>query len=445
MTAELGGARRLDSWKAIAGYLNRDERTVRRWERELGLPVRRVPGGQGRSVFAYVNEVEEWLRGRSLEPDADSPAHTLPNVTSAAEGLAAIRPARSRRSYWLPLIGTAVVVLVATIAWTYGRRGPGVPARVRTTTTGVTAFDRQGSVQWMYPFSPEYGWAIAAIDASEPSRIFSGEHPGVYVATSFRARRSNEQAESGSIIEFSPGGKVQRTFSPDDTVSIGGTTYRPPWAITSFAIDESSGRRLIAVAAHHYVWNPGIVTILNDRFERAGTFVNDGWIEGVRWLAPNRLLVAGFSNAHDGGMAALLDPTAPGGINGQGPEAPGSPRFCTSCAAGAALKMVILPRSELNRLTRSPFNRVHVQVLGDRIFLRSIEVPATDPLPAADAIYEFTPNLDLVSAVFSDEYLSQRRTIRAAAGPSAARSAEVKPPSIQKWEPATGWTTIRVP
>ena len=33
-------ADRLDSWKEIAAYLKRDERTVRRWEAE-GLPVRR--------------------------------------------------------------------------------------------------------------------------------------------------------------------------------------------------------------------------------------------------------------------------------------------------------------------------------------------------------------------------------------------------------------------
>src|SRR6185369_14421259 len=67
MTEPNSASRRLDSWKSIASYLNRDERTVRRWERELGLPIRRVPGGQGRSVFAYVAEVDEWLRGRELE------------------------------------------------------------------------------------------------------------------------------------------------------------------------------------------------------------------------------------------------------------------------------------------------------------------------------------------------------------------------------------------
>ncbi|HVZ23327.1 MAG TPA: hypothetical protein VG871_19780, partial [Vicinamibacterales bacterium] len=53
---------RLDSWKAIADYLRRDVATVRRWEKSLGLPVRRVPGGPGHSVFAFTAEVDAWLQ-----------------------------------------------------------------------------------------------------------------------------------------------------------------------------------------------------------------------------------------------------------------------------------------------------------------------------------------------------------------------------------------------
>ncbi len=32
---------RLESWKEIAAYLGRDARTVRRWEKNEGLPVQR--------------------------------------------------------------------------------------------------------------------------------------------------------------------------------------------------------------------------------------------------------------------------------------------------------------------------------------------------------------------------------------------------------------------
>ena len=53
--------RRLDSWKEIAAFFGRDERTVRRWEKESALPVHRVPGGAKGRVFAYEGELDQWL------------------------------------------------------------------------------------------------------------------------------------------------------------------------------------------------------------------------------------------------------------------------------------------------------------------------------------------------------------------------------------------------
>jgi hypothetical protein len=51
---------RLDAWHALAVYLQRDVATARRWEAR-GLPVRSVPGGRGRSVFAYTADIDAWL------------------------------------------------------------------------------------------------------------------------------------------------------------------------------------------------------------------------------------------------------------------------------------------------------------------------------------------------------------------------------------------------
>src|SRR5450755_3306102 len=62
---------RLDSWKEIAAFFDRDERTVRRWEKERALPVHRVPGGGRGGVFAYADELREWLKGRGKELDPE--------------------------------------------------------------------------------------------------------------------------------------------------------------------------------------------------------------------------------------------------------------------------------------------------------------------------------------------------------------------------------------
>ena len=51
---------RLDSWKEIAAYLKRGVRTVRRWERDEGLPVHRHVHRVLGSVYAYKSEIDEW-------------------------------------------------------------------------------------------------------------------------------------------------------------------------------------------------------------------------------------------------------------------------------------------------------------------------------------------------------------------------------------------------
>lgn len=58
-------ARRLESWKRIAQYLNRDVRTVQRWETAEGLPVHRLQHHKQGSVFAFVDELDDWLEARA--------------------------------------------------------------------------------------------------------------------------------------------------------------------------------------------------------------------------------------------------------------------------------------------------------------------------------------------------------------------------------------------
>src|SRR5437879_7621606 len=61
---EVVPAERLESWKEIAGYLNRSGRTVRRWEEKEGLPVHRLQHDKRGSVYAYRNEVDAGRESR---------------------------------------------------------------------------------------------------------------------------------------------------------------------------------------------------------------------------------------------------------------------------------------------------------------------------------------------------------------------------------------------
>jgi hypothetical protein len=79
---------RLDSWKEIAAFFGRDERTVRRWEKERGLPAHRVPGGARGGVFAYTAELREWLKGpgSELEASESGPSWAVSKRSAADHG-----------------------------------------------------------------------------------------------------------------------------------------------------------------------------------------------------------------------------------------------------------------------------------------------------------------------------------------------------------------------
>jgi hypothetical protein len=59
----------LDSWKEIAAYLNRNVRTVQRWEKREGLPIHRHVHEKASSVSACKKEIDAWQKQRSRASD----------------------------------------------------------------------------------------------------------------------------------------------------------------------------------------------------------------------------------------------------------------------------------------------------------------------------------------------------------------------------------------
>jgi hypothetical protein len=78
----------LESWKQIAAYLNRSERTVRRWEADEGLPVHRHGHHKQDTVFAHSDEIDRWVRQRTRK--AASGVAAVSESESSAE--AAVLP-----------------------------------------------------------------------------------------------------------------------------------------------------------------------------------------------------------------------------------------------------------------------------------------------------------------------------------------------------------------
>ena len=123
--------RRLDSWKEIAAFFDRDERTVKRWEKERSLPVHRLPGGSRGRVFAFSDELYAWMRS------PESAAESVSEIANGADQTLAVAPTRtngvtvpaaarsdaetspSSRTGWL-LAGAVVLLLAVGAAALFG-------------------------------------------------------------------------------------------------------------------------------------------------------------------------------------------------------------------------------------------------------------------------------------------------------------------------------------
>lgn len=159
--------KRLESWKEIAGYLGRDVRTVQRWERAKGLPVRRLPGGEVARVWALRSELDAWWASRGI--------HILTEPGAA--------PAAGReppRTKWV-IAGMALAVagLAALVFWRAAPRENASPLRVRPITSYVgevlypsfSPDGRQVVFTWNGPTRDNYDLYVRLLGGGEPARL----------------------------------------------------------------------------------------------------------------------------------------------------------------------------------------------------------------------------------------------------------------------------------
>ncbi|MBZ5625479.1 MAG: hypothetical protein LAQ69_43305 [Acidobacteriia bacterium] len=169
---------RLDSWKEIAQYLNRDIRTVQRWEEACGLPVHRRPSGRlkGGPVYAYRLDLDAWLR--------QTPSPVLEKATISAEAGVALRRKRLW-AFWVPVAVFTLVAVGATV-WRFARpKATAPPLRVVRLTSypGLArqpAFSPDGkqiAFSWNGENQDNFDVYVKFLDDGAPLRLTS--HPGL--------------------------------------------------------------------------------------------------------------------------------------------------------------------------------------------------------------------------------------------------------------------------
>ena len=164
-----GANRRLNSWKEIASFFGRDERTVKRWEKQRGLPVHRVPGGEKGGVFVFTDELSDWLETRG-EPSVAGDQNVVEEIPGAGSGNSQVTPSEAtlnpdvtaappHRATVARIVGGVVLVLfLASLTYklqtrngttSAGKLDPGAAdSRGRAANRDAEEFYLQGRYYW---------------------------------------------------------------------------------------------------------------------------------------------------------------------------------------------------------------------------------------------------------------------------------------------------------
>ena len=155
-----GDSDRLMGWKAIGSFVGRDVRTARRWEAERGMPVHRVPGSGGASVWADSAALRVWLAG-----DAQAPSVSLADAP----------PTRRPLTRWMLVAAMLAIAAAALIGWNvradWAGHMPGQSAPFGTDKAANAAFQAAS-------YAMNTRSVVGLTDAARQFDQLSRAHPG---------------------------------------------------------------------------------------------------------------------------------------------------------------------------------------------------------------------------------------------------------------------------
>ena len=208
---------RLDSWKEIAAFLNRDIRTAQRWEKFEGLPIHRHRHDERGTAYAYSREIERWLEARTIR------SRTAEAGAAPLEGNRTIATSPRKRPSAI-LIGGIVMVAIGSAAFARWWH-PAADAKLTTLSVVFPADERFPDWGPEIALSPD-GQTIAYRGWGGPIKLRRLDQLDARALTGAGALTPFFSAD-GTSVGFSQRGKLSRV------AAAGGK----PVEITSFDID----------------------------------------------------------------------------------------------------------------------------------------------------------------------------------------------------------------
>jgi len=422
----------LNGWKEIAAYLGRSVRTVQRWEKDFGLPVRRFGLSKPESVFGIRLEIDAWL--------LTSQAASAKRVTGATETSAIPdeppkplvgEPVRDEqplilrgRLARLLLAALAAIALVA-IAWAawaslqLARHRAQQPAQPPTTAAPATwavdhdmlvVSDANGRALWNYRFPRELNVNSYAGSPGTPRHMVGGitDIEGDGSREVWIVAKSIGAPFWTALYLFEADGRVRWAYQPELTVRFGADTFGPSWIVDRvFVTADPAGGQGKAVWA--VLFDTALFPSAIQRLDvKTGAPQSAYWSNGSiatavldTSLSPPRLLVGACYNETKAGSLSVLDARDPSG------SAPAEfeKYRCTSCPPKGPLAFLVFPKPARFRGQDATGPVEGITPMSDGRLGVRVRYATADERTLAVGVLTLDSSLTPISADTADDYL----------------------------------------
>jgi hypothetical protein len=378
----------LSSWKEIAAHLAVSVRTAQMWEKERGLPVRRLPGGN--RVIALAAELNDWKLSSPSGSDPEPPAG---DVTTDS-------PTRPKPQGWrtTKFVSAALLIVsvaaLAALSWTW--RDKPLPAAFRVYGRQIEIFNRDNRKLWSLDYEDELIGQVTTGVKQTLVSIHDLDADGTPEVVVFPSLIAREDRMNQDLLCYSAKGSLLWRYRIEKAARTHDSEFFPPFEIRSFVVlpPDASGRRRVAVTASHYRLFPSQIAIL----DHAGKLIREYWHGGhinVLKVSGRRLLAAGVSNQTNEATLLVLDPDKLAGASLEDPA-----HQITGHGPGTEVARILFPRSCMNQKYQTMATVSLLDVTEHEIAVHTVERDD----PAATRMWYFNPSLSFRQVTESSIY-----------------------------------------
>jgi hypothetical protein len=339
------GQARLNGWKEIAAHLGKGVRTAQRWEREYGLPVRRIGREGGEIVFAFQDEIDRWSlesrpRREAVDIDGGEPNDAQPSELAVAVAK------DFRRPLLISGLALGIAVLAAVFVATRFASTPPRPSRALLDGRTLLVTGSNLAPLWRHEldFDPlveayevkDASSGLARLIVADLDRDDSNEVMLVVASVAKNARQG--------VRVFNADGSVRFVVEPNPTIQFGAEVFSGPWAVhRMFVVENPDQSKSLWIAFIHGMWFPTLLVEVAANGDTKSTYWSNGYVERVAvapWQGRHVVLVGATHNDTRGASLAIFDY---GKVAGFAPAVQDEFQ-CKDCPRGGPLHFIVFPR-----------------------------------------------------------------------------------------------------